>query len=232
MIKLEDINKEVKFHEREHKYFLGNQELTSVSVVIGLYKPQFDPFGHIKRACAKREGLTIPEIDEKWNKAKMDGLTRGKSFHRQAEHFVKTGEILNDDYKDVIEKFSTIKFSGKLFSEIALHHPNHLIAGTTDLVELFPDNTCNLFDFKSNKKIEKESKYGTKLLHPLDDLDECEISTYGIQLNLYKYMLEYHGYKVKKIVLFHINPETRNIDIYPIRNMQKEVKKMLNHYSF
>jgi hypothetical protein len=234
MIKLEDINNDVIFDPIPHTYHKNGKEFTSVSVLIGNYKPIFDEAGHIKRACAKREGLTVPQIEEKWEKAKIDGCARGTSFHGQIEHFILNNEILDQDYKDVVEKFKKDfrpKFKGKLFCEIPLHHPEYGIAGTADLLELMDDNkTIYLYDWKTNKEINLKSKYKKKLLYPLDHLDECEINTYGIQLNLYKNMLEYHGYNVKKITLYHINPETRNIDSYKIANLQTEVKDLLEHF--
>jgi len=227
-----EINKNIVFKEQEHKYFNEkNEELLPVSRLISLFKPKFDPDGHIARACSKRDGITVTELRQKWEQTKIDGLARGTSLHRQLEHYIKTGEILEDDYKDVVQQFSLIKFSGKLYSEIGLNHPVLLIAGTCDVLEILDEkNSCNLLDFKSNKKIDKESKYGTKLLYPLDYLDDCEIITYGIQLNLYKLMLEFHGFKVKKMIMYHINPKTRNIDEYIIPKMDKEIKKLTEHY--
>jgi hypothetical protein len=230
-MKLEQINKQVVFKENTHQYFLNEKELTSVSRLIDCYKSKFDPSGHILRAIAKRDNLTKSQVEEKWLQAKMDGLKRGKSFHRQIEHFIKTGEILDDDYKDVVERYRLIKpTNGNLFCEIPLHNEEYSIAGTADLILLLNDKECELFDWKTNKKIDFKSKYGNKLLYPLNNLDDCEINSYGIQLNLYKFMLEQFGFKVKKITLFHINPETKEIDSYKISNMQNEVKKLLKHY--
>lgn len=232
MTKLEEINKDIVFLEKEHKYYWGEKELTSVSVLINNYKPIFDESGFIKRACAKREGISELEIGEKWEQIRQEGLARGKRFHKQIEHFVLTNEILDEDYKDVVEQYKLIKPNcGKLYCEIPLHDKKHFIAGTADLILLLNDTECELMDWKTNKEINKKSKYGHKLLYPLEHLDSSEINTYSIQLNLYRYMLEKHGYKVKKITLYHINPKTRQIDQYKIEFMDKEIKDLLEHFS-
>lgn len=231
MSNLLEINKNIVFEPKAHSYHdLNGQEYISVSRLISLYKNPFDEFGHIARACARRDGVSVEEIKAKWKQTNKDAIDRGHSVHSQLEHFIKTGKIKKGDYKDVVKQFSKIKFKGQLFSEIGLNHPEYKICGTADLIEVFDDNTANLYDFKSNRKIDTKSKYGNKLLYPLDKLDECEICSYSVQLGIYKFMLEYHGFKIKKITLFWINPETRLIEPFDIPNIDKDIIRLLNHY--
>lgn len=231
MVKLEDINKDIRFLEEEHKYFLGDKELTSVSRVLELYKKKFDPDGHIKRACAKRDGITVKELQAKWDKERDDACDRGHRLHSQLEHFVKNKKILNQDYKDIVKQFSKIKFSGKLYSEIQIYSPTFNIAGTTDLIELLDENTINLGDFKQNKKIDKKSKYKNKLLYPLNEYDECEFEVYTFQINLYSQMLKEHGYNTKKMTLYYFSPATRKMEIFNIPKREKETLQLLEHFS-
>lgn len=226
-----DINKDVEFKDFDHTYCKNKVKLTSVTKILGFYKNPFDPNGHIIRACAKRDGVSVEQIREQWNKTKEEGLVRGKNFHRQAEHFIKTGQILEEDYKDIIQQFAEFKFKGKLFSEIGLHSDKYSIAGTCDLIELFDDNSFITFDFKSNKRFTIKSKYNKFLLHPLEHLPECDLTTYSLQLWIYNLMLEEHGYKIKKgSTILYINPEIRKIDKYPILNLKKEAKSLLKHF--
>ncbi len=227
-----NISNQIRFDQPSHRYWdKDGNELASVSSVLSLYKPPFDPQGFITRKVAQRDGLTVEQVKNNWNKIKEDACDRGHDFHSQAENFIKTGEILDGTYKDVILAFSKIKFPGPLKSEVMLFSPTHKIAGTADVVSFIDDINIELYDFKTNREIKNKSKYGNKLLHPLEHLDDCEINNYSIQLNLYKLMLEEHGFKVKKIVLFHINPQTREIDTYKIPIIKKDIKKLLNHYS-
>ncbi len=231
MIKLEDINSKITFEPNAHTYKNEKGEsLISTSTLLNLYKPKFDEHGFIAKACAKKEGISVKDILLKWEKTKNEGLARGKSFHSQVEHYLKTGEILNEDYKDVVEQVRDFGLKGQIHCEVPMHSPSYLIGGTADLLLLFDDNIIELEDWKTNKSIEKKSKYGNKLLYPLDDYDDCSINVYTFQLNIYKFMLEEHGYKVRKITLNHINPETRKIDRYPIKDSKKDTVKLLNHY--
>lgn len=232
MVKLEDISKEITFQEDIHQYKDKNGNiLISVSRLLELYKNKFDPQGHIKRACAKRDGITTEELQAKWDKERDDACDRGHRLHSQLEHYIKNKEILNEDYKDVVEQFASIKFSGKLFSEIRLFSETYSIAGTTDLIELLDKNTINIGDFKQNKKIDKKSKYKNKLLYPLDIYDECEFEVYTFQINLYSQMLKEHGYKTKNMTLYYFSPATRKMEIFDIPKRVKETKNLLEHFS-
>lgn len=231
MIKLEDINKNITFKEDTHQYFTKEgKELTSVSRVLGAYKNEFDPEGHIKRCVAKRDGLTTEQVSENWENTKNEGLERGKNFHRQIEHYIKTGEILKEDYEDVIKQFADIKFSGKLYSEVSLSNLSYNIAGTTDLIHLINDNLIELADFKTNKAFNIKSKYGNRLLYPLEKYWESEMDLYSFQLNIYSFMLEEHGFVTKSMTIYWVNPETRHLDVYPVPNLKEDTIKLLKHF--
>lgn len=230
MVKLEDISKNLVFKEKEHQYFIGDKELTSVSRVLELYKNKFDPQGFIKRACARKEGISQDELQIRWDKERDDACDRGHQLHSQLEHFIKNKTILEDNYKDIVTQFSKIKFSGQLFSEIRLFSEEYGIAGTTDLVCLLDNNTVDIGDFKQNKKIALKSKYKNKLLYPLNIYDECEFEVYTFQINLYSLMLKEHGYKTNKMTLYYFSPATRQMEIFNIPKREKETKNLLDHY--
>ncbi len=231
MTKIEDINKDILFDEPSHIYKLKNgQKLESVSKLLSSYKNVFDPVGHIKRACAKRDGITVEEIQTKWDKERDDACDRGHRLHSQLEHFFKTGKILDDDFKDVVEQFKPLKFTGKIFTETQMFSPAFNIAGTADLITLYPDNTIDLGDFKQNKKMLLKSKYNNKLLYPLNDFSECEFEIYTFQLNLYSYMLKEHGYETNKMTLYYIPPSTRKLEIFDVPKREKETLKLLKHF--
>ncbi len=231
MINITEINKDILFDEPLHTYKLRNgQKLESVSKLLSSYKNTFDPLGHIKRACAKRDGITVQEIQTKWDKERDDACVRGHRLHSQLEHFFKTGEILNDDFKDVVEQFKPLKFNGKIFTETQMFSPSFDIAGTADIIELLDNNVINLGDFKQNKKMSTKSRYNNKLLYPLNDFSECEFEIYTFQLNLYSYMLKEHGYETNKMTLYYIPPSTRKLEIFDVPKREKETLKLLKHF--
>ena len=231
MTKFEEISNKITFLEEKHKYFLGKKELISVTTLLNHYKNKFDPEGHILRACAKRDGISTVKLKEKWNKERDDACERGNRLHSQLEYFIKTKEILDEDYKEVVEQFSKIKFNGELYSETKIFSKNFNIAGTVDFIELLNNDTINIGDFKQNKKIRLESKYDNKLIYPLDSYEECEFNIYTFQINLYSYILKEHGYKTNKMTLYYFPPLKNIIEIFNIPKKEEETIKLLEHFN-
>ncbi len=232
MIELLPHNQNITFKEDTHQYFTqSGEELTSVSRILELYKPKFDPTGIIAYKCAQREGITKQEIQARWKKTNDDANVKGHNFHRQAEHFIKTGEILDEDYKDVVKQLADIKFKGKLTSEVRLADTQrYKICGTTDFLEEFKNKIVSVRDFKTNKRFEYKSKYRTKMLPPFEKYEVCEYNNYSFQIGIYSYILELNGYKTKEREVYYIQPETRILETIKIPDMRDEVIKMLEHY--
>ena len=59
----------IHFDPIAHRYSIkdNNKQLISVSQLIHCFVPEFDKEGHITRAVAKRDGLTVEEVKEKWS---------------------------------------------------------------------------------------------------------------------------------------------------------------------
>lgn len=230
-MKLNNHKKEITFDEKNHKYTnnSGNQ-LISVSTLISKYKEPFDADGKIAVRCAEKEGITKEEILAKWEKTKNDACTRGISFHKQAEYYILNKKILDEPDKDIIEKFSKIQFSGKLFTEEIVYSLKDMIAGTVDLIEVLGKNKCNLYDFKTNKKLEKYSFWRKKMLYPVSHIIDCNFYHYSLQLSLYAYLLEEHGFWAEELKIFYINPKTREIEVHPVDYLRNDVIKLIKHH--
>jgi CRISPR/Cas system-associated exonuclease Cas4 (RecB family) len=222
---------EVKFIADSHTYWSKTgKELTSVSKVIEKYAPKFDPDGSILKNCAFKKGVSTEELQAEWTKTKDDAATRGTNFHSSAEHFIETGKILDNDDKDIVEKLAQIPFKGTLHAEQRLYSIEDGIAGTTDLIDLLPDNSLNLVDFKTNKKLEKYNIWGKRMNFPVTNLPATTFLKYELQLSIYAYMLEQHGYWVNSLTIFWINPKTRDIEIHKCHRRLKEVERILDHF--
>jgi ATP-dependent exoDNAse (exonuclease V) beta subunit len=76
-------------------------------------------------------------------------------------------------------------------SEFVVGDPRTKLVGTMDNLSFNKKtNELVIFDYKTNKKINKISKYKNKLLQPLQHLDDCEYNKYALQIWLYKLILE------------------------------------------
>lgn len=222
----------LSFNEEEHRYYdKNNVTYISASQLLEKYKPPFDPDGSVLKKCAEEKGVTPEELQAEWDKIRNDACIRGTLFHSQAEAFINTNIVADGPDKDIIEDFRKIKFDGNLLSEQRLHSNTCKLAGTADLLEMTGDTDINLYDFKTNKKLEKFSIFGNRMLFPINHIYECNFNVYQLQLSLYAYMLEEHGYWVNKMALFYINPRTRKIETHEVKYLKTDVENILLHYT-
>lgn len=225
-------NDTIQFDEEKHKYYKNGKEFISVSTLIGIYKNKFDPNGIIIKKYAEKNGLTIDQVRVKWDNERDKANDKGHKFHSNFEHYVKTGEILNNENKIYIDQIlASTKFSGKLFSESLVFNEKYNIAGTIDLISLEGKSKIDLFDFKTNKELRKKDKYGKYMKYPLYHLSDCNFNHYSIQLNLYAWMLEDLGYYVNSMYIFYINPRTNVVEKHKIKFMIKEINNILENYN-
>lgn len=229
MMDLLDINKKIRFEEERHKYFLGTQELLSATTLLGVYKEPFDPSGFLARRCAERDGITTEEILKKWGDKNIKACAYGHAVHSEVEHFLTTKEIRDTPHKDIVLDFSKIKFTGKIYPELRLMSNKYLIAGTCDIAQLNKDKVI-IHDLKTNERFDIKSKYGNKFKYPLDNLSECHLTSYSLQILIYGEMVKEHGFKFEPGHILWVNPKTRKIEKYDVLDLSKEVKKLLNHY--
>lgn len=224
------------FKADTHQYFTKQgQELAPVSHVIKKYCQKFDPTGEIIARCAARDGKTVEEKRKEWDEIRDTASDKGNSFHRQAEHWVKTKTILDDDYKDVISQLTKIPFKGTLHSEVKLFSEELGIAGTSDLMDQH-NGIVDIYDFKTNKELKKKSFFDVKsrqykyMLSPVSHLMDCNFVHYSLQLSIYQILLEEHGYWVNDKTLLYITPKTRQIKIHPTLPLYDEAWEIINDF--
>ena len=221
----------LQFEPESHIYTYENKELLSVSNLIKLYSTPFDVDGTITARKAAENGITVEEQRALWDKIGDDSRTRGTAFHADAEHYIKTKKILNTPNKKLVKQFSKLKFKGALYSETRLFNLNYGIAGTTDLIEVLPDNSISLLDFKTTqaKKMSRFS-YGRKMLYPLNRIWDSTLDKFEIQVSLYSYMLEEAGWWIQDLNVLHIDIEKQAIKLFHLTYRRNDIINMLEHY--
>lgn len=225
----------VTFRAGDHSYTDKNGEkYISVSQLLSLYSPKFDPENHILRACAKRDGVTPEELQKKWLQKSTTACQLGTEIHSEIEHFVNTGKIRKSEYKDIATDFKTNifpMFEHQIFSEVLVYSETYKIAGLSDLVEYDKDkNEISISDIKSNQTLEK--KVYNNFLYPLDKMKNSVLNKYFLQLSFYARLLELRGFKVKEnFKIFWVNQESRKIETIPVPYLKKEVENLIQHYT-
>lgn len=244
----------------------------SVSSVLNFVKPPFDPDGSILKKyssksrdfiikdLAKKWELTIKEANDKWDgiefneasikkiwdEKKKKSLDRGTKLHAHKENIsLKKGyfPIIYDEQTGYKKSYDLTNLSNGTYPELIIYNLSHLLVGTADIVTIYPNNTFEIKDYKTNVKIdfegfkvfnpENRKKESRKLLKPVNHLDDCDGLVYSLQLSFYAYMLEQFGYECKKLTIIHIQTDAQdNITMeveYPINYLKKEIITILNY---
>lgn len=221
----------LEFEPVSHVYKYNGRELISVSSLISQYSTPFDVDGTITARKAAENGLTIEEQKSAWLKIGDESRNKGTQFHADIENYIKTKKIPNTPNKKLVKQFAKFKFKGALYSEVRLFNLFYGIAGTTDLIEVLPNNSINIFDLKTNKaKKMTRFSFGRKMLYPINNIFDSTLDKYEIQLSIYGYMLEEAGWWVNSLTIYHVDYDKQMIKIIPMNNRRKDVIRMLEHY--
>ena len=237
---------EIEFEEATHIYrsLINGLEVRYVSgtTLLSKYFPPFDPTGVITARCAKKEGVTVEEIKERWAAKGRESCRLGTRTHETIEDILH-GNQLRNIAENIVEehRFSNaIKIATKLkgmvdilgIEKIVFDHRLKL-AGTIDLfAKSRKDGSYLIIDHKTNQTIEEDNKYKKFALDPIKHIPDTNYWHYGLQLNLYQYLLKFgkyipHDAKVK-MFLNHVTDQT--VKLIELPNLQDEIKDIVIDY--
>ena len=242
---------DVKYFDGPHKYYLDGVELTSATRFIGNFKPKFQTEKIAKRYAEKR-GLTIEEVITDWDLKRDKSTVKGSAVHDYAENwwnnkefpynptialkefghdiikepFDKCREIFMKFYNDSKKNLVPVKM------ELVVGDRDYGIGGMVDCL-FYNKKSGNLeiWDYKTNKKINEKNNYGERFKSPISHLDVCEINTYSLQLGLYKHIIEKNtNLKLGNSYLIWINEKNSNYKIYKCKDLNAEIILMLENF--
>lgn len=221
----------IVFDEASHTYTnLSGTVYTSATQYIKYFSPEFDPLGKIIKACAKRDGYTVEELDRIWKEKARMANEYGTEVHNFLEncllsHFEMpfpqdTFYLNQEDYLHLYNGLKNVmsaeisKSKHKFFKihpESRVSSDKYKIAGTIDFLVEVEKDVFWIFDYKTNAVIEKDHKIYGSMEGVFDFIPSNAYHKYKFQLSLYSHLLELQGYKVERICLFHI-PKTDSND--------------------
>ena len=224
----------VIFNEDAHSYIneFTREQYISVTTLLNKYKEPFEK-EKISKACANKEGITQAEMLDRWAKTAKEATDFGTKIHKIVENHIKQGSKFFDsatpEEKSVIQAFTGI-FEGNsdtLCEQLVYSH-GHKIAGTADIIQT-NGPYFDVFDMKTNKKFNFESKYNKFLYAPVDHLMECEYNIYSLQLSIYAYLYSMlTGRKVRRLAVFYYDREQNIFQEYPVAYLKSDVINILN----
>jgi ATP-dependent exoDNAse (exonuclease V) beta subunit len=235
----------MKFISSNHTYINDNGDnYTSVTTIIKKYCPQKD-WNQIAEKYAKKVKKSVEEVQAAWKEEGAKAVSKGTAYHEKMETLYKETGLFKLEDKDCIvyesplvdgiKKARDLKLDQGIYPELLIFSHKYKVAGQADLVEIV-NGKINIKDYKTNKKIDKESYKHWKdghemMLFPVNQFMNCNFWHYALQLNIYMFMLRAHNPKLKmgEMYIYHIKEED-NVEPYLIPDLQSDVKRLLEHF--
>ncbi len=242
----------IKYFDEPHKYYIGEQELISGTTFVGLYKPKFESQAMAK-SSAKKKGVEPEDLLAEWDMKKNIASMRGTLFHAYAENYLNNKVFPYDDTfagkidaeNDVIKDIylSCVKLWMEFYqdssstlipvkSEIVIGCDEWGIAGMID--QLYWNTKMQeyqIYDWKTSKEIRDKSKYGKRMKAPLGFLPDCEVTSFGLQLSLYRLIIhKMTNIKIGKMYVIHVHETLDKYQIVPIPDYTQYVELLINDY--
>jgi hypothetical protein len=187
--------KDIRLDAVEHRYFLGDTELTGVSRLVARVKEPYDAPAHAARLAPSR-GMAPKELLAEWEHGRNESAWRGKEVHDYVAMRLQGAPrpiLRNLPEMDAFEDWWQANRDDLivLAVEMIVGDAELGVAGTLDLL-VYSKRTqaVHVVDFKTNKRFDTETRYSEAMLRPFSDLDACHLVEYSLQVNTYRFILE------------------------------------------
>jgi len=185
-----------------------------------------------------------------WLYKNHHGVFEGSTLHNYAEGYIANKVVEPDtanehgtvDYKEIAETVEIMRTqfrnfhkdfvaSGRLIpirSELVVGSDSLDICGMVDQLFWSVKQQCLVvFDWKTNTKMDYSNQY-QRMLGPLSHMDKCEISTYSLQLEIYRRIIETETSLRLPIggVVVWFNEGNPDYQLVQLRNVRAEVEAM------
>jgi len=236
----------ITFYEPTHTYTIDGSSKGIISGTGFLHQffGHFNPKDTIKKMMKSPNwpkspyfGMKAEEIEKSWNDKGKDASTKGTAMHLAIEQFMNGAESVIDPeviqtkeyqyflnfWKDHGADLEPYRAEWSVFSE------DHRLCGQIDMLfRRKSDGQFLIYDWKRSREIKTSNKF-QKGLAPLDHLDDCNYWHYTLQLNLYRWILEYlYDMKIADMYLIICHPENGNYKRMRLNRLDDEIEAMLD----
>jgi ATP-dependent exoDNAse (exonuclease V) beta subunit len=221
----------IHFDESSHTYTdtETGEILTPVSSVIAKYKKEFVVTAQMLENAANKYLIPIEKIEDYWELNKKYSQNKGTAIHLLFQSYIEYGICLDDDLFYWLEQFNSLSIAAcEFYCEERIYSLEHAVCGTADLV-VRSFGTTDIYDFKSNKKLEKTAYKNQKMLGLCSAFEDCNFSHYSIQLSLYARMLEMKGEEIGYLYILYLNPSTKILEKHKVYYYKELATKLLSN---
>ena len=227
------VNTDIRLRESDHTYFIDNDPSISFYNVTNIVEDQFPPFEKEKIArwlvnnSYKYSNYTKEELLQEWEDIKDEG----SAVHKELEKYIQNGKI-----PKLLKAISGMSwfdqeiesYGNRVFPEVIVFSEKLGVAGTVDLLVYNSDNcACNIFDWKTSKKIDYNGRKQA-ITRACSGLTDCRFDQYSLQLSMYSYLLEnYHDIKVTNQYMVHLMDTDANC--IKGKKLEHNVKKIFKN---
>ena len=229
------IPEEVVLDEESHTYTLladPDVELRSCTEFVDGFFERFDGPAVARKLVSrvpKYRSRTVPSLLAEWERAGQDGTDTHEEI---AGHLRSSDEVTLPRARSALawleREYPAAEY--EYLTERSICAPDLALAGTVDLLARHRETgEFVLIDWKTNKKIDR-TPYNDKrgIRGPARRLGDCRRVKYGLQLSLYRYILESrHGIELSEQLLVHLTGE--GAESIPSRYLKGDVVALLRH---
>jgi len=163
----------ITYNPEDHTYWneFGVQYISATTLLGKEYPFDSDSIAEKVRKIpsSRYSGMSKERILSLWENSSGHGST----LHEAIERYIKHDEWPSDtSLVPLVKQFSKLNFRGDLLSEVIVWDDDVQLAGTADILEVFPDKIY-LYDIKTSNRVS-------------DD----KLMKFSLQLELYKRMIE------------------------------------------
>ena len=177
------VNTDIRLRESDHTYFIDNDPSISFYNVTNIVEDQFPPFEKEKIArwlvnnSYKYSNYTKEELLQEWEDIKDEG----SAVHKELEKYIQNGKI-----PKLLKAISGMSwfdqeiesYGNRVFPEVIVFSEKLGVAGTVDLLVYNSDNcACNIFDWKTSKKIDYNGRKQA-ITRACSGLTDCRYGTF------------------------------------------------------
>lgn len=220
--------KDIQFTPQYHTYRLKGRRLTAVTKFTAQFIPEFD-HDYWSAKKAEERGIPQAEILAEWAAKGKASREKGTVIHEHIAAILNDTEAppqpdpflaLNEsDLPPECDTFnllwqSQLSLLARVWqTEWVIGDEALGLAGTVDTVLAYPETSLyHIFDWKSNERFTTHNAWGKKLLPPFDDLDDCDLTKYSLQVSTYKLILRRNtGLTLGDSYIVHLRPTNYKI---------------------
>lgn len=233
---------QIEFNKDAHRYFIGGQELTSVTTYLKRFQEPFDR-DRIAKRSAEKEGRTVAEVLAEWDAKGEKARKIGLSVHTYIEETLKKNgqrQMTLDPFLTFnlklpeIEAFDSFWNKARLEFSWCMEHIEWIIgdaelglAGTCDTM-LYSHQTkkYHIWDWKTGS-LDLYNKW-QNLLPPFSVLSACKLNIYSLQVSLYRLIIERNtGLELGDSYIVHLSHPTNGYEVHRAVDLRE---RLMEHF--